>query len=34
MLTTALLRIGYHGLTFVFAYLTVVFTSAASFPPL
>jgi hypothetical protein len=29
MLTTALLRIGYHALTFVFAYLTIVFTLAA-----
>ncbi len=32
LLTTALLRIGYHGLTVVFAYLTVVFAIAAARP--
>ena len=32
MLTTALLRIGYHTLTFVFAYLAIIFAIAAAIP--
>ncbi len=32
MLTTALLRVGYHALTFVFAYLAITFAIAAAIP--